>query len=81
MPWQAKPGCAEYHRPVVERIVNFFPPAWLLPPQTGKIFNDLEHCECCLRGYLFVEGFDIICKGGKSKSNSSLRFLCFHYMG
>src|SRR5947207_5867463 len=79
MSWQAKPGCAEHHRPVVERIVNLLPPAWLLPPQTGEIFNDLEHCERRLRGYSFAEGFDIVRKGGGSKGNPSLRLLCLHH--
>jgi len=79
MSWQAKPGCAEHHRSVVERIVNLFPPAWLLPPQTGEIFNDLEHCERRLRGYLFAEGFDIVRKSGGSKSNPSLHLLYLHH--
>src|SRR2546423_912470 len=42
MAWQAKPGCVEHHRTVIERMVNAFPPAWLLPPSTGEIFDSLE---------------------------------------
>src|SRR5437764_15092943 len=79
MPWQAKPGCTEHHRPVVERIVNLLPPAWLLPPQTGEVFNDLEHCERRLCSYLFAEGFDIVCKGRGSKGNPSLYLLYLYH--
>ena len=34
--------CVEHHRTVIERMVNAFPPAWLLPPSTGEIFDSLE---------------------------------------
>jgi len=79
MPWQAKLGCAEHYYLVVEQIVNFLPPAWLLLPQTGKVFNNLEHCKHYLCGYSFAEGFDIVHKGRRSKGNPSLCFLCFYY--
>jgi hypothetical protein len=79
MPWRAKPGCAEHHRAAVERIVNLLPPAWLLEPQSGEIFNSLEHCDRRLRGYSLAEGFDIVRKGGGSKSNPSWRFFCIHH--
>jgi hypothetical protein len=60
MSWQAKPGCAEHHRPAVERIVNLLPPSWLLPSQSGEIFNSLNHSNRRLRGYAFAEEFDIV---------------------
>ena len=76
MSWQAKPGCAEHHRPAVERIVNLLPPAWLLPPQSGEIFSSLDHSNRRLRGYAFAEGFKIVRQGGGTKVNPSWRFLC-----
>jgi hypothetical protein len=60
MSWQTKSGFAEHHRPVIERIINAFPVAWLLPPQSGELFIDLDHCNRRLRGYAFTEGFDIV---------------------
>jgi hypothetical protein len=79
MPWHAKPGCAEHHRAAVERIVNALPPHWLQPPQTGELFDSLEHCNSRLRGYALAEGFDIVRKGGGSRKNPSWRFRClFH---
>jgi hypothetical protein len=69
MPWQAKPGCPEHHRAAVERTVNLLPPAWLLTPQSGEIFNSLDHCDRRLRGFSFAKGFDIVRKGGGTKAN------------
>jgi hypothetical protein len=51
MSWQAKPGCAEHHPAAVERIVNLLPPAWLLTPQSGEVFDGLDNCDRRLRGY------------------------------
>ena len=79
MPWKAKPGCADHHRPVVERVVNKFPSAWLLPPESGEVFDSLDHCERRMRSFSFAEGFDIVRKGGGTKANPSWRFRClFH---
>ena len=75
MAWQAKPGCAEHHRTVIERMVNAFPPAWLLPPCTGEIFDSLEHCNRRLKGFSLAEGFDIVRKGGGTKVHPAYRFL------
>jgi hypothetical protein len=79
MPWYAKPGCAEHHRAAVERIVNLLPPAWLLKPQSGELFNSLEHYDRRLPGYSLAEGFNIVRRGGGSKSNPSWRFFCIHH--
>jgi len=79
MSWQAKTGCAEHHRAVVERIVNANPSTWLLHPQSGELFDSLDHCNRRLRGYALAEGFDIIRKGAGPKSNPSWLFRCIHY--
>jgi hypothetical protein len=79
MSWQAKPGCAEHHRAAVERMVNLLPAAWLLPPQTGELFNSLDHCNCRLRGYALAEGFNIVRQGEGTKVNPSWRFFCVYH--
>jgi hypothetical protein len=79
MSWQAKSGCAEHHRAAVERAVNVLPPLWLLHPQTGEVFDSLDHCNRRLRGYTLAEGFDIVRKGGGSKGNPSWQFRCVYY--
>src|SRR6266496_5063225 len=79
MSWQAKPGCAEYHRPTVERIVNLLPPSWLLSPQSGEIFSSLDHSNHRLCSYVFAEGFDIVRQGGGTKVNPSWRFFCIYH--
>jgi hypothetical protein len=78
MPWHAKPGCAEHHRAAVERIVNAFPPR-LQPPQTGELFDGLEHCNRRLCGYALAEGFDIVRKGEGTKVNPRWRFRSLFY--
>jgi len=79
MAWQAKPGCAEHNRTVIERMVNAFPPAWLLPPCTGEIFDSLEHCNRRLKGFALAEGFDIVRKGGGTKVHPAYRFSCYYH--
>jgi hypothetical protein len=79
MPWQAKPGCAKHHIAAIERLVNSFPPAWLLPPQTGEIFASREECNCRLRASALAEGFDIVRNGGGTAANPTWRFRCFHH--
>jgi len=79
MPWQAKPGCAKHHIAAIERLVNSFPSAWLLPPQTGEIFASNEECNRRLRAFALAEGFDIVRNGGGTGANPAWRFRCFHH--
>src|SRR5436305_11575572 len=79
MTWVAKVGCAEHHIAILERLVNSFPPEWLLPPQSGEIFENLEHYNRRLRAFALATGFDIVRKGDSSKALPSWRFFCFYY--
>jgi hypothetical protein len=79
MPWHAKPGCAKHHIAAIERLVNSFPLAWLLPSQTGEIFASKEECNRRLRAFALAEGFDIIRNGGGTGGNPAWRFRCFHH--
>lgn len=72
MLWKAKVGCVEHHHAAVERIVNAYPPAWPLRPQSGELFDNLDHCNRRLRGYSFAEGFDIVRKRGGSGETPQL---------
>ena len=79
MIWVAKTGYAEHYIAILERLVNSFSPEWLLPPQSGEIFENLEHCNRRLRAFALTTSFDIIRKGGSSKALPSWRFFCFYY--
>jgi hypothetical protein len=79
MSWQAKPRYAEHHKAAVERAVNLLPLTWLLHPKTGEVFDNLDHYNRRLRGYALAEGFDIVRKGGGSKSNPAWQFYCVHH--
>ena len=79
MPWHAKLGCTKYHVAALERLVNSFPPAWLLPLNTGEIFASKELCNSKLRTFALAEGFDIICNGGGIAANLAWRFRCYYY--
>src|SRR5438046_10753870 len=58
--WRAKPRCPKHLVAVLERAVNALPPAWLLQPTTGEVFDSIEHCKRRLQGYELAEGFDEI---------------------
>lgn len=60
-------------------MVNLLPPAWLSEPQSGELFDSLDHCNRRLRGYALKEGFDIVRKGGGTKANPSWRFFCVYH--
>ena len=58
--WRAKPGCPKHLVAVLERAVNALPPAWLLQPTTGDVFDSIEHCRRRLQGYALAEGFEVV---------------------
>jgi hypothetical protein len=76
MPWKAKPRCADHHRPVVERTVNKFPSAWLLPLEPGEVFDSLDYYERRMRSFPLLKGSTLSAKGGGTKANPSWRFRC-----
>ena len=76
MAWQAKPGSADHHRAAVQRMVNALPVAWLLEPQTGEEFADLDHCNRRMRGHALANEYDIVRNGGGTKANPAYRFRC-----
>jgi hypothetical protein len=55
MPSHVKLGCAEHHRATVERMVNLLPPTWLLEPQSGELFDSLDHCNRRLWDYILMD--------------------------
>jgi hypothetical protein len=57
MLWQAEPDCAKPHIAAIKHLVNTFPPAWLLPPQTGEIFGSKEERNRRLRAFALAEDF------------------------
>ena len=79
MAWQAKPGCVEYHRTIIERMVNAFLPVWFLLLCIGEIFDSFEYYNRRLKAFLLTEGFDIIYKGGSIKVNFLYRFSYYYY--
>jgi hypothetical protein len=39
---QAKPGCPDKHRAIIERAMAVMPLTWRLAPQTGEVFDSLQ---------------------------------------
>jgi hypothetical protein len=60
MVWRAHPACPAHLVGALERHVNALLAAYLLPLQSGEIFNSIPDCERRLRGYALAEGFDIV---------------------
>ena len=79
MPWQAKLGCAKHHIAAIERLINSFSPAWLLPPRTGEIFASKEEGNRRLSAFALAEGFDVVRSGGDTGANPAWRFGVFHH--
>ena len=77
--WRAKPRCPKYFVAILERAVNALPPAWLLQPTTGDVFDSIEHCRRRLQGYALTEGFDVIQTGGGTKKVPRAHFEYLKY--
>src|SRR5947208_3147411 len=77
--WRAKPRCPKHLVAVLERAVNALPPAWLLQPTTGEIFDSIEHCRRRLQGYALAEGFEVVQTGGGTKKVPGTRFECLKH--
>ena len=58
---------------------QIFSPEWLLPPQSGEIFENLEYYNRRLRAFFLATSFDIIRKGGGIKALPSWSFFCFYH--
>src|SRR5947199_9328028 len=76
---QAKPGCPDKHRAIVERAMAAMPPAWRLAPQTGEVFDSLQLFEDRVRAWSFCDGFEVVRGGGGSKKWPGLRLQCKHH--
>jgi hypothetical protein len=79
MVYHAPSGCSNYLAGALERAVNALPPAWLLPPQTGEIFDSIPDAERRLRGYSLAEGFNIAYTGGGTRKVPGARFECCYH--
>jgi hypothetical protein len=79
MVWRAHPACPAHLVGALERHVNALPPAYLLPPQSGEIFDSIASCERRLRGYAMAQGFDIIQTGGGTRVALGARSECSFY--
>ena len=60
MYWYTKPGCPAYYKAAVKRIINTYPPSYLVPLISDEIFNNLEKNNRRIRKYTLAESFDII---------------------
>src|SRR6266849_2010452 len=79
MVWHAKPGCPKHLVAALERHVNALPAAYLLPPQSGEIFDNIPHYKRRLRGYSLAKGFDIVQTGGGKRSQPGARWECCYH--
>ena len=48
--------------------MNALPPAWLLQPTTGEVFDSIEYYKRRLQSCTLAEGFDIVQTGGGTKT-------------
>src|SRR5436305_223163 len=76
---QAKPGCPDKHRAIIERAMAAMPPAWRLAPQTSEVFDSLQLFEDRVRAWSFYDGFEVVRGGGGSKKCPRLRLRCKHH--
>jgi hypothetical protein len=81
-PPTAKPGCPEPHRVLVDRHLarlHHRNPSYLLPLETGEIFQSLDAAKARVRAYAFIKGFKASLEGGGSVGKPGLRFRYLHF--
>ena len=74
MVWHAHPAYPKHLVAALERHVNAFPAAYLLPPQSGEIFDSISYYEYRLRAYAIAQGFDIASTGGGTRAAPGCRY-------
>jgi hypothetical protein len=72
----ANPLCPPHLRKAVEDAVETFDSAWLLPPQSGEVFQTAKDCLRRLQGYALSRGFAVVTT--TSKKNRA-QFACIHH--
>jgi hypothetical protein len=79
-PWSPYPLCPPYIVPILKRAVGKLPPAFLLEPVHGKVFETKKDCLKRLQSHALSVGFAIILKSGSLKSKRPcFQFRCIHY--
>jgi len=79
MVWHERSGCPEHHVDAVERAANAMPPLWRTAPVSGEHFESIVECERRVRGFAFVERFELVRDGRGNASTPGCRFSCiFH---
>jgi hypothetical protein len=79
MVWRAHPAYPKHLVAALERYINAFPATYLLPPQSGEIFDSIAHCERRLRAYAMAQGFDITSTGEGTRVTPGCRFQCSYH--
>src|SRR5205809_6575484 len=77
--WRAKPRCPKHLVVILEHAVNALPPAWLLQPTTGEVFDSIEHCKRRLQDYALTKDFEVVRTGEDIKKASKTHFKCLKY--
>jgi hypothetical protein len=54
------PLCPPHLRNAVEDTIKIFDSAWLLPPQSGEVFQTAKDCLRRLQGYALSRGFTVV---------------------
>ena len=76
---QAKPGCPDKYRAIIERAMAVMLPAQRLASQTGEVFNSLQLFKDRVRAWSFYDRFEIIRGGRGSKKCPRLRLQYKHH--
>ena len=75
--WSPPPGLTDTARNALVKAINRVPPAWLLPPQDGELFDRSAEVYARLQGYALFIGFAVV---GRSDSTSLRKnYLCIHH--
>jgi MULE transposase domain len=79
-PWSPHPLCPPHIVPILERAVGKLPPAFLLEPVRGEVFETKEDCLKRLQGHALSVGFAVVLKSGSLKSERPrFQFRCIHH--
>ncbi len=78
--WQAHPLCPPEAWNRLQDIVQGLPEAYLLPPQTGEEFENLESCLHQLQGYVLSKSFAMIKISSSTDSKRvQIQYRCIHH--
>ncbi|CCX33360.1 Protein of unknown function [Pyronema omphalodes CBS 100304] len=74
-----RPPVAPYLEIIIQRILNSFPPSWLLEPKSGEMFRTKQDATRRMQAFAFYSGVALYPEYNRKGRADKMRFSCVHF--